>query len=151
MEKEFIPYEQAKQLKELGFKEECLAYFINEYLQTTAYNTLKQIDIDKLNKDGKKEDNAFIAAPLFQQAFRWFREKYKLQHEISPNNSCTISYLDINEDIEYFEKVYVSCKHYHIDDEEGYEIEFPTYEEAELACLITLIEIVQNEYPRHNN
>ena len=70
VDKEFVPYEQALALKELGFNEPCLAsYFhegkrlhITEYLNYGEYTTL---------------------APLFQQAFRWFRDKHKLGAIIS--------------------------------------------------------------------
>ena len=70
IEKEFVPYEQALALKELGFNEPCLAsYFhagkrlhITEYLNYGEYTTL---------------------APTFSQAFRWFRDKHKLGAIIS--------------------------------------------------------------------
>ena len=68
--KEFVPYEKALVLKELGFNEPCLAsYFhagkrlhITEYLNYGEYTTL---------------------APTFSQAFRWFRDKHKLGAIIS--------------------------------------------------------------------
>jgi hypothetical protein len=102
MNREFIPYEQAIELKELGFDEECLAiYNINEELETGYY-----------------QNKYVIAAPLYQQAFRWFREKYDL---------------------------FISIMHY----ENGYSINdlrrFDIYEEAELACLKNLIEIVNTK------
>jgi len=61
MDKEFIPYEQALALKELGFDEPCFGY-----------------------RDGvghlmiKSMPHCAISAPTFSQAFRWFRKKYKL-------------------------------------------------------------------------
>jgi hypothetical protein len=92
MYKEFTPYEQALELKELGFK--------------------KDNDFGLLYKG---ED---IPAILYQQAFRWFRDKYDL---------------------------FISIMHY----ENGYSINdlrrFDTYEEAELACLKKLIEIVKKD------
>ena len=66
-----------------------------------------------------------IQLPLYQQAFRWFREKYKLHH-------C----------IQYSGKDYVAYTH----DVNGMtKYSFDTYEEAELACLQKLIEIVKDK------
>ena len=69
MEKEFIPYEQALALKELGFDEKCCAAYYKKYDNEIGYH--------KVHRDFN-----FVAltvsAPLYQQAFRWFREKYQL-------------------------------------------------------------------------
>ena len=64
MNKEFIPYEQALELKELGFYEGCIAHYekINGKIKLEVYS----YDLD----------DAICAAPLYQQAFRWFRDKY---------------------------------------------------------------------------
>lgn len=60
MEKEFIPYEQALALKELGFVEKCLSYPMS-------------------NTDASGRTwTSVIVAPTFSQAFRFFREKYNL-------------------------------------------------------------------------
>ena len=100
MEKEFIPYEQALELKELGFDEECI--FIYQYP----------------NLDVK------VPAPLYQQAFRWFREKHdKLGCIQKANDRNRFIYL-VNDIVFGF---------------------YNTYEEAELACLKKLIEIVKNK------
>lgn len=71
--------------------------------------------------------------------FRWFREKYRLMSCITPcsDGEYIFTLYDLNkcnlevfvEDIELFES------------EDSYDI----CEEAELACLIKLIEIVENE------
>ena len=68
MEKEFVTYEIALALKELGFDESCLNfYFRGEALiEMKATHTFK-------------EDSECVKAPLYQQVFRWFREKYKIE------------------------------------------------------------------------
>ncbi len=114
MNKEFIPYEQALALKELGFDEPCLGYYIE----------LKN-PIEGLLKIGL--DNEYLQAPLYQQAFRWFREKYKK--------------------VDYPEFDYNEQKWHCHSDYKGYVL-FDTYEEAELACLIKLIEICK-EFIKH--
>ena len=72
MEKEFISYEQALALKELGFDEECLGWYVSKTSQTLEIELVKQ---ENLLRDA-------IIAPLYQQAFRWFREKYDLHSYI---------------------------------------------------------------------
>ena len=67
MNKEFIPYEQALELKELGFDERTLRAYYKESEQL--------LDIGSGNMYDTK-------APLYQQAFRWFREKHGLYPEI---------------------------------------------------------------------
>ena len=59
MTKEFVTYEQALALKELGFDEPCMA-----------------------SRD-MNNDEGLIQIPLKQQAFRWFREKHGLGHMIN--------------------------------------------------------------------
>jgi hypothetical protein len=67
MKNEFVTYEQALSLKELGFDEDCLAFYNGKFLNSTDYNF----------DDGNSKDIGLcISAPLKQQVFRWFREKY---------------------------------------------------------------------------
>jgi len=80
MEKQFVTYEIALALKELGFDEECLAYY--------AKPTTKE-DIELFFTSGVygwvKQNNTILqkcTTPLWQQAIDWFREKYKLHINI---------------------------------------------------------------------
>ena len=61
MTQEFIPYEQALELKELGFDEPCFGYRAEEEDVMIKYIP-----------------HCVISAPTFSQAFRWFREKHGL-------------------------------------------------------------------------
>lgn len=123
IENEFIPYEQALALKKLGFDEQCFGY----------YGIEEELNIEiSCNLDHNLIRRNFIAAPLWQQALIWFREKYKIHIVIN----VTII------DNWYFEL-------YNLNDKRNAEIktnqnEFKTYEETELACLNKLIEIVKN-------
>jgi hypothetical protein len=112
MEKEFIPYQQALDLKELGFDEPCLA--------THGY-----LDLYIGSQDGH------LKAPTFSQAFRWFREKYGLHSNIISTNMWTTFSFYIDD---------IPNKN-HI----ATYLDFNTPEEAELACLIKLIEIVKSK------
>jgi hypothetical protein len=120
MKTEFIPYEQALELKELSFDEWCYnVYEKDGKLCNTYESTRWQHENPKL----------IIKAPLFQQAFRWFREKgfhCAIMPKITPSNSV-VYYMYEGKP----KKNWDNC--------------FETYEEAELACLNKLIEIVKNE------
>jgi len=61
MEKQFIPYKQALELKELGFDEECFGYYDATNLE--KYEYINQINV-------KNSDFIFgMTAILWQQAF----------------------------------------------------------------------------------
>jgi len=132
MSKEFIPYEQALALKELGFDEPCFGY----------YNVSNQELIEDLsnNRTGN-DDSRWASAPLYQQAFRWFRENHNLRGFIGfrPN----IKQFDCHiYDMSLSGKEYVkqrTMEEFNKDPKVG------TYEEAELECLNKLIEIVKEK------
>lgn len=145
MNKEFIPYDEALALKELGFNEKCFNRFytkpnskmfgIDEHGRSYLIKNVSK----KLYTIGEhvtlNETNA-ILSPLYQQAFRWFREKH-----------------DIVGDVTIFDRGFLEkdkwCYQFRIhlpNDPNNYLIdihEFKTYEEAELACLRELIELVK--------
>ena len=127
MKNEFIPYEQALELKELGFDEPCIAFYEPGNKQVQVVGVEQRYNNPELLR---MED---FCAPLYQQAFRWFREKYNTTHEILRKED--------NNHKEFIAWVYI----------EGARIEvvsywFSTsYEEAELACLKKLIEIVNTK------
>ena len=136
MNKEFIPYEQALALKELGFDEPCIKGFYNKEPIYTVVTT-------PVDFNSKKQLGELISAPLYQQVFRWFREKYNWQHSIEPTK-----------DQHRFELGYNYWIWNHITGEEHHTMpknrpsgdwEYEIYEEAELACLIKLIEIVKEK------
>jgi hypothetical protein len=115
MKKEFVPHELALRMKQLGFDEPCLSYYEGEsfshHLATITSG-----------------DDYIIPAPLYQQAFRWFREKYKVRFFIQSGMS------DLGE---FFKVIFP--------DGEQRGMSYITYEEAELACLQKLIEIVKTK------
>ena len=124
MEKEFVPYVLSKQIKQLGFKEECLGY----YVDVEVANPFLVI-----NRINDTQGGYFTLAPTFSQTFRWFREKFYLHSCISAmNNGVELLYAPM---IDIIDK-----KHKAILDFNDYK----TYEEAEIGCLKKLIEIVKN-------
>jgi hypothetical protein len=106
MTQEFVPYEQALALKELGFDEPCFGYYSEGELI--------------LNSHTNNHMQRFrYSAPTFSQAFRWFREKHNLKDKygVFPHHTIMFNYI----------------------------IGGGKEEEAELACLRKLIEIVKNK------
>ena len=124
MKKEFVTYEQALALNELGFDEPCLVFYNGKFLDSTDYNF----------DDGTSKDIGLCTkAPLKQQVFRWFREKYKLVHEIQFGDGKIW--------IRYGYNSYVRALELDTNNNEF----FHTYEEAENACIDKLIEIAKQQ------
>ena len=133
MDKEFVPYPLALRMKQLGFDEPCMA------------------SRDMGNNHG------LIQVPTWQSAFRWFRENYNLVHEISWSKYKG----GLNFDYDVFSLVLPTDDELGDEDDiasdksmETYDSlidkdfrhkESDTYEEAELACLTKLIEIVEQK------
>ena len=134
--KDFVPYEQALALKELGFDEKCFGYFgvENELMVSVSWNS-----------DFNLQRRNFISAPLYQQAFRWFRDKYGLKISFPYWNGFNKM---IPEDLgrDKYEIMIIPANHRTISvrNPKG-RIWFDTYEEAELECLKKLIEITKNK------
>jgi hypothetical protein len=151
MEKNFIPFEEAKALKELGFDEPCFGYYTLSHTgdnytfhicgEFTTYrdNYINYVgegltnDELELNPSGRNDD--CFTAPLWQQAFEFFREKYNLigeiPHSYKFDQRSIISYhITINNK---FGQIKVQLD----------EFTFDTYEEAQLECLRKLIELVK--------
>lgn len=84
MNKEFIPYEQALELKELGFNEKCAAHYLDEDDLELKWEIYRNLSIDTYN---------CLQAPTYRQAFRFFREKYNLRYSIGNTNIAVVHYL----------------------------------------------------------
>ena len=121
MKREFVPYELAVKLKALGFDESCLKSYGTDGLLNQNDHTM------------------YLSAPLFQQAFRFFREKYNLYSSINIYNDkwlCVIKSIVSSEN---------EVSGYIVDTINNGHPTFNTYEEAELNCLQKLIEIVEQK------
>jgi len=114
MEKEFVNYNQALALKELGFDEPCFKVVEGGPIDIFPY---EKLDV-----------------PLYQQAFRWFREEHGML-------SC-IEFVEPEYGGDYGYKLYYKPGHLYID---HWNKGFKSYEEAESACIDKLIEIVKSE------
>lgn len=130
MSKEFIPYEQALEMKELGHD----VLYSGEYFEMDGE---KYIIDDKDANDGwwlEHAEELNVNAVLYQQAFRWFREKHNLFSSVSVDQTMEpkfcYSLSKYADPYDWAILVFNSELYY-------------TYEEAELACLKKLIEIVK--------
>ena len=132
MEKDFIPYGQALALKELGFDEPCMGYYRTTLIPSdfTEYFLETELGMNESWEDwiNSNFQTQACSAPTFSQAFRWFREKYRLHY-----------YITTHDETDYEWYVYDKDQNDWEDDTTQ-----NTYEEAELACLNKLIEIVKN-------
>jgi hypothetical protein len=125
MNKEFVSYEIALKLKELGFKEQCFSFYDIEK-KLYASEGYYKIGYNVLNEE--------VIAPLYQQVFTYFREKYDI--DISIN---TI-YSKYNENIGKKYRVVIDNKT--VFTNVGF---YDTYEEAQKNCILDLISIIKNQ------
>jgi hypothetical protein len=127
MEKEFVPYEQVSSLIALGFNEPVIAHRQNG------------LDICLLKEP--KVLLTDLSMILYQQAFRWFREKHNLFGKVYITNfggdEYSFNIYDLYEE-EYKYENFIGASM-------SYAGTFEAYEEAELACLEKLIEIVKQK------
>jgi hypothetical protein len=121
MEKEFLPYQESLELKELGFKEKCAAHYIDEDDLELKWKIYRNLSFNT--------DNC-VQAPLYQQAFRWFREKHGLDYEITSAGKKDEYHAFVDE---------------YIYGNNGSSPSIFSYEEAELECLKKLITIVERK------
>jgi hypothetical protein len=130
MEKEFIKYEQALALKELGFDEPCFTFYPKEGKMgfDGKYHSIKEgyknSTVNAIWIKRYKNDFECVTAPTFSQAFRWFREKHGLYSFVFKFDGG-FGYETYKEGVTQTNE------------------SFDTYDEAELACLKKLIEIVK--------
>ena len=129
--KNFIPYDLALELKDLGFEEPCFGFY---GLSRDDYKTIRLSIFQNLKTDYLPDVHHLDVtcdAPLYQQAFRFFREKYGLHYIICKNIQM--------DGYGYREVILIPYM------EENENTIFKTYEEAELACIKKLIEIAKEQ------
>lgn len=123
LQEQFVLYELALELKNLGFDEECLAYWYaggNELI----YNPIPKYELEKYKLG--------FGAPIWQQAFEWFGNKgyYSYIEPVIVEGAASRIKFD-----------------YVILSEKGAEEEYNnkpyhTIYEGRVACLTKLIEII---------
>ena len=130
MTKEFIPYQQGLQLKELGFDEPCWAWWhIEDCDIRFCYSDQRSPIINS-------RETEIVGLPLYQQAFRWFREKCDLYVDLFVDDDKTFGFM-----ISYF----LDKDYFYERVDKPIQRKYTTYEEAEQACLEQLIQIVNDK------
>jgi hypothetical protein len=142
MKREFVPYELALKLKELGFEEPCFAMWTQGWSEFEwSSSMLPRIFSSKFRLNDTQSCGTYInypespygvAAPTYSQAFKFFRDNYRLSVLI---HNCLDDYIG-----EIVEWTLTDNKIIH---EVPNRIE--TYEETELKSLEMLIEIVESK------
>jgi hypothetical protein len=139
MKELFVPNKQALALRELGFDEPCLSYYFSDgtfndaaeeddtlYPGDPRFHSDTNSSLSKHLKDELKYNS--VSAPLYSQAFSFFREKYNLYPSIISHDTDNHMFTIVGESL------------YESDDEQD---NFYTHGKAELACIKKLIEIVE--------
>lgn len=79
MKKEFVTFDIAVELKEIGFNEPCFAYFKDKHFNYVS-------SFKKLKKNSQCH-KSLVTAPLWQQVFKWFRTKYGIDGQVTNTNA----------------------------------------------------------------
>jgi hypothetical protein len=130
MNKEFVTYDIAKKLKELGFDEECLMWYPHEKLLTADLIFTQYKDTEE-----------FCNAPLRQQAFRWLRDKYKYMHGIDDIAIMTSS----GNGYRFRYSIWKILGTYDSLVQDNSTLGYLTYEDAEIACLKHIINLIKTK------
>lgn len=129
MKKQFVTYEIALKLKELGFDEPCICGY-NSYgaLKNNLAMTHGELS-DYISTD---KYDVKVNAPLYQQVIDWFREKYNLNIIINANsmNSFTSMIYELEKD-----SCLISIIPYK---------QYSTYYEAREQVILKIIEIIKD-------
>ena len=128
IESNFVPYQIAVDMKSIGFDEPCFGYFDPLLGDYTIMNS------DCINPKptlfNHNSSSIVVSAPTFSQAFRFFREKYKIFPYTYTGNGNLFHYCMFIKDRD---------NQYHSNNL------YLSNEEAELECLKELIEIVKRK------
>ena len=92
------------------------------------------------NADLTDKTDGWVALPLYQQAFKWFREKYEVFNSIYPIGISTGG-----KDSYRWRWVILGIMEQENVHQDESDIGYLKYKEAELACLKKLIEIAKNK------
>jgi hypothetical protein len=119
MEKEFANYNQSLALKELGFNKPCFKGYTEEYKKLINFSNTHTNTSVKNTLPTKP-----FTAPLKQQVFEFFKEKYFIVGYVVPHNGKWTYKIVSN-------KINIELNG------------FKTYVDAELSCIDKLIEVVK--------
>lgn len=142
MEKEFVPYPLALRLKALGFDEPCFG----RWWFRTDMHKLNEEELEIIRSNYFELPEHYTLAPTYSQVFRWFRVTYRYFYSIRIGvNGFTYqisNMFDSSNPDKVFDFGEANIYSSTCSSGEGW---YETYEEAELACLDKLLEIVESK------
>ena len=128
MEREFLPYELAFELKQVGFDQPCICIY-------SSPNIKELKNVMQIYKNSELSLETSCTAPMYQQAFRFFREEKKLLAEVKPiddwNSYTFVIYAE--DAMSPFFEIPTKYKEYNM------------YEEAQIECIKALIKIAKTK------
>ena len=126
--KDLTLYPEAFELKQLGFDEPCFGWYDSEYQEILNY--------DHVNNSCGWLNGNHCSTPTYSQAFRWFRNEHNLDSEV---------YMNHEYGVKFYSKLILKLEGSVVTHIPGPFEMYKSYEEAELACLRKLIELVKNK------
>ena len=138
MKKQFVTYEIALKLKELGFDEECLGFWYVSQINNSCIELRHGMCIFKSTSIELSKYPKNVLAPLWQQCVDWFREKHKIN--IFFDCEMNISSMEVDW-FKYRYKIYIDRIWSNKGCYNGSEI----YEEAREQAILKCIELLKNK------
>jgi len=129
IDSEFVPHAESLLLKEIRFNAPCMTVYSEEGHKSP----LRQFFVHNSNVP------SYATGPTYRQAFKWFRDKYKI--------IVVIDFYNDGEEFEDTKFMFKICDYVDFKTHDTFlsNTSYKTYEETELACLKKLIEIVKDK------
>lgn len=147
IEKQFVTYEIALKLKELGFEKKFLAYYYT--LDGNNYEFALEEEFNFIDSDLNIGRNFSLGAPLWQQAISFLRYKYNIEIEVFKSI------------IKFYNGDELEKPHYQFNIDKAFEhasdyiyqsiddnLTYKTFEEARKQAILEAINIINNNKNR---
>lgn len=139
MDKDFLHYAESVELHNLGFDEPCIGFYPSKS-SNVVFHYAKDCLTDEYRIHMSNNVLDWVPAPLYQQAFRWFRDNYNLYGCIEFKPHIQRWSFDIN-DVTLSQKQFEDMQ---VINRLVAEPPCGSFEEAQLGCLKELISRVKH-------
>jgi len=139
LSKEFIPYEQAMELKKLKYEVPCFAWY-NKDKNLLGLVEIRHCDVVFYTQTDMKENEC--SAPMYDQVFKWFITEYGL----FPRFDYQFKGLKLPL---YYDYIISNMNKYSFRINNIHDLYY-TLEDAQLDCLKDLIKIVKERFYENN-
>jgi hypothetical protein len=148
MEKEFVSYDLALRIKALGYKEPCFG----RWWFRADMHKLNEQELEIISSNYFELPEHYILAPTWQQVFKWFREEHNMHGIIYPYSETVsgkygwmIWFIGQTKDGHVTEHIKSRPLTSMVDRKKVDDDTYWKPEEAELACIEKLLEIVEEK------